>query len=972
MDPNNNNNNNNSNSPNITPPSSNRSTPNSNSGTTGSGSNRSTPNSNAGTIGSNISTPDSNRFKFTDSGLLNNIYNNFNDFGQPLLILAYLICFIIILVKHKNSLNSLSSLNVLISLMVIFSLLFGLFNIYVFIGFLYVTLMVINYVYMAGDNKNYLTISITFAIISVLVGAYKFFLDSGKFPYSLDDLKAASASIQAKESLNQAIKNIPIDVASASNKILWLLGMLVLVIIIAILVFTYVPFKNGENKLYTIIGFAIIFLLTVGALIEIYRTHPGPRTPGVYTSYLGTIFQGINPLWWIPLLIIFFLIMAFVFIKNPVKNNASLYGIGGSVLAIIVFTIIGSQLFLNNTSPESVKFGYLSAFIILICLMSLIAIIMFSVYKFNDQESKYYSIITAVLILAVLVGFIIYLMRDDSSNNNNNATSDNSVFGYIKKFLFGWNQWWIMLLAGITTLVLAFVTMFSFQNNKDSENVTRDKYIASIFLAIFTCITFYQALKLWAAKSSTPLAGLGIGLGAASTSGFDFGSIIKKMTIVLGIIMIIAGFYQYYIKPNLKDIGTISGAVIMLGIFFAIMLVSLLGYFSVAVKSPSILGNNNKSFVPDLFTKIGYIIGIFFILTVLFLFFNWLGSLALGSKTQYGSGAEEKNNGYNIFVKVLVSVIALGILYKVLMRFNWFKNFINKPIFSLLLNIIFYIPCLLTDAYEGLLAEFKLADKTIISLIIIELLIIVAYFFTPQLIKKQYMKDGKQLLNEPVKLSNATTVGELGDLYDVVPGTGETADQINFDYSYGLSFWTFINSNPPNTSASFNKAGNILSFSGNPAVKYNPLTNTLFITTKSSENDSTISISKKVVELEKTYKYNELNETIANVKNMPINIELDENNDRIIYKDTNFLLQKWNNIVINYNGGTLDIFINGKLVKSSIEVSPYMAFNKITLGQEDGISGGIANVAFFKKPLDIVTINTIYTSLKNQDPPLTK
>ena len=49
-----------------------------------------------------------------------------------------------------------------------------------------------------------------------------------------------------------------------------------------------------------------------------------------------------------------------------------------------------------------------------------------------------------------------------------------------------------------------------------------------------------------------------------------------------------------------------------------------------------------------------------------------------------------------------------------------------------------------------------------------------------------------------------------------------------------------------------------------------------------------------------------------------------------------------------------------------------MAFNKITLGQEDGISGGIANVAFFKKPLDIVTINTIYTSLKNQDPPLTK
>jgi hypothetical protein len=49
-----------------------------------------------------------------------------------------------------------------------------------------------------------------------------------------------------------------------------------------------------------------------------------------------------------------------------------------------------------------------------------------------------------------------------------------------------------------------------------------------------------------------------------------------------------------------------------------------------------------------------------------------------------------------------------------------------------------------------------------------------------------------------------------------------------------------------------------------------------------------------------------------------------------------------------------------------------MAFNKITLGQENGLSGGIANVAFFKKPLDILTINTIYTSLKSMDPPIVK
>ena len=99
-------------------------------------------------------------------------------------------------------------------------------------------------------------------------------------------------------------------------------------------------------------------------------------------------------------------------------------------------------------------------------------------------------------------------------------------------------------------------------------------------------------------------------------------------------------------------------------------------------------------------------------------------------------------------------------------------------------------------------------------------------------------------------------------------------------------------------------------------------------------------------------------------------IDFDDEGNRIIYINKNILLQKWNNIIINYNGGTLDIFLNGELVKSSIGVVPYYTFDNLTIGEKNGIKGGICNVIYFRRALSSPNIYYLYNTVNDKTPPV--
>jgi hypothetical protein len=331
------------------------------------------------------------------------------------------------------------------------------------------------------------------------------------------------------------------------------------------------------------------------------------------------------------------------------------------------------------------------------------------------------------------------------------------------------------------------------------------------------------------------------------------------------------------------------------------------------------------------------------------------------------------NLGYKIFNTVLFCIM-LGTIYKLIHT----GDFINKsPLYRLIINIIFYIPCLFVSLIEFIMQLFNNSNSKLtankfegralfFALFLLGGYFLIFFLFRPYIQHKYFTQGGKQLINHPIPIDNLTNVAG----YQSLVGSKK------FDYKYAISFWFYIDSFPPSTNSAYKKLVPIFSYGDNPAIKYSSESNTLFITVKENsveENNSEKNIlSTDLKQLDETAIKdwtNKIENAIEEVKTISFGTNLDDDGNRIIYAHSNVLLQKWNHIVLNYNSGTLDIFYNGKLVKSAIDVMPYIKYDYLTVGSNNGIKGNIANLMYFKNPLDILNVHKLYTSLKNNNPP---
>ena len=316
-----------------------------------------------------------------------------------------------------------------------------------------------------------------------------------------------------------------------------------------------------------------------------------------------------------------------------------------------------------------------------------------------------------------------------------------------------------------------------------------------------------------------------------------------------------------------------------------------------------------------------------------------------------------KSSVTSFILNLLIVVIVLALIYRT-MNVKIPDNNANlkkNAFFDMIIDSIFYIPCLFSNTVDSALnysnkvfgskgpgaegpggqtPNYFTREKSSFILLLTVIVLILLYIFGPILYEKLILQGGNLLVNNPVNTNKEYSLGT----YEELNGSD------NFDYKYAISSWIFINSDAPNTNESYNKYTTLMNFGGKPNILYNGKTNSLMVTMQQKD----------------------LNENTNNKL-----LEFDEEGNRILYIKHNVLLQKWNNIIINYNGGILDIFINGELVKSDIGVVPYYTLDSLTIGKNDGVNGGICNVIYFKKALTALNIYFLYNMIKNKTPPIT-
>jgi len=296
----------------------------------------------------------------------------------------------------------------------------------------------------------------------------------------------------------------------------------------------------------------------------------------------------------------------------------------------------------------------------------------------------------------------------------------------------------------------------------------------------------------------------------------------------------------------------------------------------------------------------------------------------------------------NYTIVLLMGFIGLAILYRLVVdymsKMKGWTGFIAQ--------LIFYIPCVISDVWEYFINEINLTPYSTYLFIAFEIILIIIYATLPSITRKIAGQDESILLQDKIVLLNSVKVITNSD--NLKKQMGENyEEESNYRNNYCISFWVYINVHP-HTHTGYNSEKEILTYGFTddngiehvkPMVRYYG---------GGGGDDQLVERNKLIFYFSR---YPPIKQYAS---------------DEHTFYDVTIEPQKWNQIVMNYNRNNVELYINGHLertfeMKDTMPV--YNDLDQISVGDENGIDGGICNVRYYKHPLSPEQIALTYNTM---------
>lgn len=270
--------------------------------------------------------------------------------------------------------------------------------------------------------------------------------------------------------------------------------------------------------------------------------------------------------------------------------------------------------------------------------------------------------------------------------------------------------------------------------------------------------------------------------------------------------------------------------------------------------------------------------------------------------------------------------VLFGTLFLMIYPIRWIlyqfisNNPDNYPTMEALYQYLYYSPkALICDIKKSIqnIREGK-TPKSIIYVFIVQMIIICLFFIIPPITRSIQLGSGSILQKDAVYLDTKRIIGTSSTLHlknAMIPGSildNTKDDDLNIEFiSFKLSFDTFIHQTGELIDTSMEKE--IINYDGYPRITFDVYDHTFRI------------YLKRGVE----------------------NIDQCSKDESIkVFETSDFRLQQWNHVDVQYLNGIFDVYINGTLVSTTSIPTPCQHDAIVSIGDNDGIEGGIKNVIF--------------------------